>query len=86
MTAALQQQSTPINIVHLAGGQYLPEGRVLDGQFVASDPLVALWIKLLDPVSGDGTAAVLIGLEPGQSHGVPGDVGGSDSGWRTRRF
>lgn len=49
---------------------YLPEGRVLYGQFVASDPLVALWIKLLDPVSGDWTATILIWLEPCQSHGI----------------
>lgn len=65
---------------------FLPESCILNGQFVASDPLVAIWIKLLDPVSGDRTAAVLIWLEPGQRHSVLGDVRGSDSGWRTRRI
>lgn len=63
----------------------LPERCVLNWQFVASDPLVALWVKLLHPVSGDGAATILVRLKPGKGHCILGNVRRSDSAWRTRR-
>lgn len=51
-----------------------PEGGVRDGQLVAVQPLVALLVILLDPVTDDGAASVLVRLDPSQSHRVPGHV------------
>lgn len=65
---------------------FLPEGGFCDGQLVASDPLVCLWVKFLDPVTSDGTAAVLVGLKPGQGNCILGNIRGCDSGRRTRRI